>query len=86
MVDNSQGHSAYSEDALLASRMNMNPGGKQPKLRNGWFMKDTQVVIQEMNFPPSHPKYPGQPKGMKQVLIERGIFSTKSDYAVQKEE
>ncbi|KAF8231337.1 hypothetical protein L208DRAFT_1277353 [Tricholoma matsutake] len=29
MVNNSQGHSAYSEDALLVSRMNVNPGGKQ---------------------------------------------------------
>ena len=29
MVDNSQGHSAYVEDALLVSRMNINPGGKQ---------------------------------------------------------
>jgi hypothetical protein len=29
MVDNSQGHSAYSEDALLASCMNVKPGGKQ---------------------------------------------------------
>lgn len=29
MVDNSQGHSAYAKDALLTSRMNMNPGGKQ---------------------------------------------------------
>lgn len=29
MVDNSQGHSAYAEDALLVSHMNINPGGKQ---------------------------------------------------------
>jgi hypothetical protein len=29
MVDNSQGHSAYAEDALLVSQMNVNPGGKQ---------------------------------------------------------
>jgi hypothetical protein len=29
VVDNSQGHSAYAEDALLALRMNVNPGGKQ---------------------------------------------------------
>ena len=32
MVDNSQGHSAYSEDALLISQMNVNPGGKQGRL------------------------------------------------------
>jgi hypothetical protein len=28
VVDNSQGHSAYPENALLVSRMNMRPGGK----------------------------------------------------------
>ena len=32
MVDNSQGHSAYSMDALLTSRMNMRPGGKQANM------------------------------------------------------
>lgn len=46
MVDNSQDHSAYSADAHLASQMNMNPGGKQPKCKNGWFIQDRQVVIQ----------------------------------------
>jgi hypothetical protein len=35
MVDNSQGHSAYAADALLVSRMNMKPGGKQAYIRNG---------------------------------------------------
>jgi hypothetical protein len=32
MVDNSQGHSAYAVDALLTSRMNLRPGGKQARL------------------------------------------------------
>ncbi|KAF9005671.1 hypothetical protein BDQ17DRAFT_1325166 [Cyathus striatus] len=32
MVDNSQGHSAYAENALLVNRMNMNSGGKQSKM------------------------------------------------------
>ncbi|KIJ42837.1 hypothetical protein M422DRAFT_253933 [Sphaerobolus stellatus SS14] len=36
MVDNSQGHSAYAEDALLTTRMNLRPGGEQAKLRDGW--------------------------------------------------
>jgi hypothetical protein len=39
MVDNSQGHSAYSVDALLTSRMNMRPGGKQANMRDGWFVQ-----------------------------------------------
>ncbi|KAL1689942.1 hypothetical protein GGG16DRAFT_34693, partial [Schizophyllum commune] len=40
LIDNSQGHSAYSTDALLATRMNLKPGGKQARMRNGWFMRD----------------------------------------------
>ncbi len=27
-----------------------------------------------MVFPSNHPKYPNQPKGIKQVLIERGLW------------
>jgi hypothetical protein len=32
MVDNSQGHTAYASDALLATKMNLSPGGAVPKL------------------------------------------------------
>jgi hypothetical protein len=34
--DNLSNHSSFAPDALLASRMNLNPGGKQPKMRDGW--------------------------------------------------
>lgn len=74
LIDNSQGHSAYSKDALLASRMNFNPGGSQPHMRDGWFMRDGACTIQQMSFPPDHPDHPGEPKGMKEVLIERGLW------------
>ncbi|KAJ7616728.1 hypothetical protein B0H17DRAFT_1152613 [Mycena rosella] len=77
MVDNSQGHAAYALDALLPQRMNMNPGGKQAIMRPGWFIKDGEKVSQVMVFPADHPKYPGQAKGMKQVLAERGLFRPK---------
>ncbi len=40
LIDNSQGHSAYAEDALVVSQMNFNPSGKQAKMRDGWFDKD----------------------------------------------
>lgn len=73
MVDNSQGHSAYSEDALLVSRMNVKPGGKQAHMRDGWFMRDGIKVIQQMVYPPDHPEFPNEPKGMKAVLAERGL-------------
>ena len=72
MVDNSQGHAAYGSDALLVSRMNMNPGGKQALMKNGWFIRDGERVVQTMVFPNDHPEFPGQAKGMKQVLFERG--------------
>lgn len=75
MIDNSQGHSAYSKDALLSSRMNLNPGGKQAKMRDGWFVQGGQKVSQPMVFPADHPEFPNQPKGAKQVLQERNIWT-----------
>ena len=77
MVDNSQDHSAYAEDALLTSCMNMRPGGKQAILKDGWFLRDGQQIAQCMTFPANHPDHPGQAKGIKQVLVERGLFRTK---------
>ncbi|KAI4293703.1 hypothetical protein K525DRAFT_181665, partial [Schizophyllum commune Loenen D] len=70
LIDNSQGHSAYSTDALLATRMNLKPGGKQARMRNGWFMRDGKKVIQSMIFPASHTEHPNQPKGIKVYLRE----------------
>ena len=77
LIDNSQGHSAYSADALLASRMNLRPGGKQARMRDGWFMQNGQKVVQPMVFPKDHREFPDQPKGMKQVLLERGLWVDK---------
>ena len=73
MVDDSQGHSAYGEDALVASQMNVNPGGSQAHLRDGWYEQDGQKIIQPMIFASNHPTYPDQPKGLRHVLTERGI-------------
>jgi hypothetical protein len=75
MVDNSQGHAAYAEDALLTSKMNLNPGGAVPKLRDSWFMRDGCRITQPMVFPADHPTSDaGKPKGIKQVLLERGLW------------
>jgi hypothetical protein len=46
MVDNSQGHSAYSPDALLVSQMNVHPGGKQAQMHDGWFRHNGSKVTQ----------------------------------------
>ncbi|KIJ33272.1 hypothetical protein M422DRAFT_264821 [Sphaerobolus stellatus SS14] len=74
MVDNSQGHSAYAENALLTTRMNLRPGGEQARLRHGWFIRDGYKIIQPMIFPSNHPEFPDKPKGMQQVLSERGLY------------
>ncbi|KAF9493177.1 hypothetical protein BDN71DRAFT_1483547 [Pleurotus eryngii] len=69
IVDNSQGHLAYATDTLLTSRMNLQPDGKQAQLRDEWYLKNNQKVIQAMVFPPDHPEYPNEPKGMKQQYL-----------------
>lgn len=74
MVDNSQGHSAYAKDALLVSRMNMNLGGKQTRMRDTWFMCHDTKVTQQMVFPKDHPDFPDMPKGIKHVLVERNLW------------
>jgi len=35
-IDCSSNHHAFAPDALVASKMNVNPGGKQPLMRDGW--------------------------------------------------
>jgi hypothetical protein len=77
MVDNSQGHSAYSEDALVVSRMNVNPSGKQARMHNGWYTRDGQTVSQPMIFPQDHAAYPNEPKGIKAILTERGLYQAR---------
>ena len=63
--DNSSNHVAYRSDALVASRMNLKPEGKQPKMKDTTFGSDNkhQLMVNENN----------KLKGMKQVLIERGL-------------
>jgi hypothetical protein len=74
MVDNLQGHSVYSEDTLLVSRMNVKPGGKQARMHNGWFMRDGEKIAQSMIFSSDHPDFLNEPKGIKAVLSEQGLF------------
>ncbi|KAA1476310.1 hypothetical protein DENSPDRAFT_784921, partial [Dentipellis sp. KUC8613] len=72
LIDNSQGHAAYAEDSLRATRMNLKPGGKQARMRDGWYHAhgaDDQRIIQPMNFPPQHKEHPNEPKGMRQKWL-----------------
>ena len=70
--DNSSAHAAFAADALNAKRMNVSPGGKQPKMRDTVF--DGQV--QQMVFPDDHPdpSLRGKAKGMRVVLQERQLW------------
>lgn len=74
--DNASNHACFAEDALLAKKMNLGTGGKQPRLRAG-FNQATQEA-QPMVFPEDHPNpaVRGQPKGIKQVLMERNLWGT----------
>jgi len=83
--DQSTAHGAYAADALNANEMNVNPGGKQRRMRDTiipcnnphpHLCGKAQSMIFEANLPPDHPFYEfrGQPKGMKFVLKERGLW------------
>lgn len=65
--DHSSCHGAMPEDALDASKMNVNPGGRQWVMWNGWWGGKPQ----KRNTPR------GIPKGMQIVLEEQGINTWK---------
>ena len=70
--DNSTNHGAMAKNALNVMNMNVNPGGKQALMRSTFF--GPNKTFQSMVFSPNHPIYPNQPKGMKEVLIERNLW------------
>jgi hypothetical protein len=74
--DQSTNHAAYAVDALRAASMNLNPGGKQPKLQDGWYTVGSSRVAQAMSYLDDHPvpALQGLPKGIKAVLTERGLW------------
>ena len=69
--DNNSNHAAFSKDALIANRMNLGPGGKQPIMRDTYFKLDNQLQSMVFSATYSNKKLQGKPKGIKQVLIER---------------
>ena len=63
IFDHSCNHTVKSHDALVASRMNVGLGGKQPSMRDTMYQgKEQKLVTGE-----------GVPKGLRMVLTERGI-------------
>jgi hypothetical protein len=75
--DNSSNHECFAPDALKAEKLNLSSGGAQPKLRDGWFVRDGQRVVQPMQFPADHPdpRLAGQAKGVREILMERGLHN-----------
>ena len=63
IFDHSSCHAAMPEDALDVTKMNVNPGGRQRVMRDGWWDGRPQKMNYEL----------GVPKGMRVVLEERGI-------------
>jgi len=83
VFDRSSAHEGFAEDALNIYRMNVNPGGKQKRLRDTIIPlnnpdpapgeDDTRGRVQHMYFPDDFhdPKLRGQAKGVRVVLMER---------------
>lgn len=79
VFDCSSAHESFGSDALLAHKMNRHPGGEQPRMRDTIIPGTDQ--IQSMVFPDDHKgvdkdgnPVAGKPKGMEQVLAERGLL------------
>lgn len=69
IFDHSPIHRAKADDALNAHEMNVWPGGVQSIMRPGWWVdkrgrRREQLMVDRA----------GQPKGLHQVLTERGLF------------
>ena len=74
LINNSQGHFAYFKDALLISWMNVNAGGKQIWMHDGWFIYKGLKITQPIIFSANHPTYLNIVKGIKAVLTEYGLY------------
>ena len=68
LFDQSSCHRAFAEDALKNAKvMNVRPGGVQPRMCDTMWADRMQKMVFE----------DGTPKGMKQILEERGINTTR---------
>lgn len=63
LFDNAPSHRKLPEDALNADRMNVGPGGKQPRMHNTVWGGSVQKLVDECSIP----------RGMRAVLEERGV-------------
>lgn len=80
MFGNSSAHRSLAKDVLTASKMNVNPGGKVPEMRDTVIPASNphghggtiQKLTFDKNLPDDHlhKKFEGLPKGMKIILAE----------------
>ena len=82
--DNSSGHACKAKDALVANRMNLRPGGKQPEMHDTMWGDGIRqsMVFKEGDTDwvtglPIDREFIGKPKGIKRVLQERGLWRDK---------
>ncbi|GES72956.1 hypothetical protein RCL_jg15606.t1 [Rhizophagus clarus] len=72
--DNSSSHAKLADDTLNAVYMNLNPGGKQPIMRDTIFNGQVQSMVFPANYPDENLR--GKPKGMRVILQERGLWGS----------
>jgi len=72
--DNASNHCSFVENTLVASKVNLNPGGQQPHMCDGFIHSKGRP--QTMNFPLHHPDWAlcGKQKGAEQILRERDLW------------
>jgi hypothetical protein len=68
--DNSSNHAIFAKDSLVAKRMNLNPSGKQPKMRDTYWGPNNQLQSMVFSDHHSNENLQNQPKGLKQILQE----------------
>ncbi|KAG0640109.1 hypothetical protein HOY80DRAFT_1071097 [Tuber brumale] len=74
LFDHATSHMADAQDALRASHMNMDSGGKQSHLRDGRYYESNRITLytQKISFNMNDlsilERWRGKPKGCKQVL------------------
>src|ERR1700761_932457 len=80
IFDQSSAHNAFAKDALNVRNMNVRPGGKQSIMHDTIIPHDNpnpklRGKVQSMVFPSNHPTHANQPKGIAEVLCERGLYN-----------
>jgi hypothetical protein len=66
--DQSSNHAGMPDDGLSAYHMNLKPGGKQRKMRSGWFLDQNRVKITQPM------QVDDVPRGLTAILRERGLW------------